>query len=55
MITFLLPVVKREKGIMDKTLEKKQKEIIEMIKKVEKISTLEYLCVFIKLFLKKWS
>ena len=40
---------------MDKILEKKQEEMIEMIKKIEKVSTLEYLYTFIKLFLKKWS
>lgn len=55
MITFLLPDVKREKGIMDKILEKKQEEIMEIIKKIEKVSILEYLYTFIKLFLKRWG
>lgn len=33
----------------------KQKEIIAMVEKIEKIGTLEYLYTFIKLFLKKWG
>lgn len=46
---------KEGKGIMEKILEKKQKEMMEMIKKIEKVSTLEYLYTFIKLFLKEWD
>lgn len=40
---------------MDKILEKKQEEIMEIIKKIEKVSILEYLYTFIKLFLKEWD
>lgn len=35
--------------------EEKQKEIIEMVKKIKKIGVLEYLCAFIRLYLKKWG
>lgn len=33
----------------------KQKEIIELVEKIEKIGVLEYLCTFIRLYLKKWG
>lgn len=32
-----------------------KKELIEMIQKIEKTGTLEYLYTFIKLFLEKWG
>jgi len=32
-----------------------KREIIEMVEKIEKPGTLEYLYIFIKLFLKKWG
>lgn len=43
------------KGDIDMNYQEKQEEIIEMIKKIEKIGVLEYLCTFIKLYLKKWG
>ncbi len=32
-----------------------KREIIEMVEKIEKPGTLEYLYIFIKLLLKKWG
>ena len=40
---------------MDDEKEEYRKKIIEMINKINKTGTLEYLHTFIKLFLEKWG
>lgn len=42
-------------GILIMDHKEKQKKIIELVERIEKISILEYLYTFIELFLKKWG
>lgn len=49
-------VERREKHIdLQVSVEEHQEEIIEMIKDIKKIGTLEYLNTFIRMFLEKWG
>lgn len=47
---------KKEKEVdLQVSVEEHQEEIIEMIKDIKKIGTLEYLNTFIRMFLEKWG